>query len=257
MTAALLLGTAARPPLASHPLAVPRSAGLLALSPRLVLLALPDLADVQRIAESVLTGAAGALRAPLSWQSLPLPDGRVHLLLARMQPGLEPDAELLLSTAAGATTRLTLEAVDDAAALLGSAEPGVLIALLRVLAGKALGAFRAAEDAELAALCQGLAAAARATARPAQPVARCGGDAVAWSLPGGTAPGPHILLARHRLQRILLAGDPAILPDCGPGEAWLLPPGGDALIHLPAPPRLPSLGQLGRGKDPRRPAPHR
>jgi hypothetical protein len=232
-------------------LAAPRSAGLLALSPRLVLLALPDLPDVQRIAEAVLTGAAGPLQAPLSWQSLPLPDGRVHLLLARMQPGLEPDAELLLSTAEGVTTRLTLEAAEDAAALLGSAEPGVLIPLLRFLAGKALGAFRAAEDAELAAVCQGLAAAARATAPPAQPVARCGRDTLAWSLPGGTAAGPHILLAQRRLYRIMLTGDRAILPDCGPGEAWLLPPGGDALIRLPAPPRLPSLHQLGRGKDPR------
>src|SRR4051812_38551001 len=124
MTAALLLGTAAMPPLASHPLAVPRSAGLLAVSPRLVLLALPDLPDVPRIAEAVLAGAAGPLQAPLSWQGLPLRDGRVHLLLARMQPGLEPDAELLLSSAGGLATRLTLEAADDAAALLGSAEPG-------------------------------------------------------------------------------------------------------------------------------------
>ena len=237
--------------MASHPEAVARSAGLLTLSPRLVLLALPDIPGIERIADATLSSAAGVLRAPLSWQSLAGPAGRVHLLLARPQAGLAPGAALELSTAAGITARIALDAAMDAAALLGSTEPGLLHQLLRFLAGKALGAFRAAEDADLAALCHRLAAAMRDTARPAQALARCGRDALAWSLPGGAASGPHILLTKRRLHRIALLGEPAILPDSGPGEAWLLPPGGDSLIHLPAPPRLPSLGQLARGKDPR------
>ncbi|TDH64419.1 glycosyltransferase family 2 protein [Dankookia rubra] len=236
---------------------MPRTAGLLALSPRLVLLALPDFAGTDRIVEAVLTGPAGQLEPPLSWQSLTLPEGRIHVLLTRMQPGLVPNAALQLSAAGGLTIRLTLEAAEDTEALLGSAEPGVLLALLRFLVAKALGAIRAAGDAELAQFCRRLAAAASATARTAQAVARCGRDALAWSLPGDAVPGVHILLAPHRMHRMVLADGPAILPDCGAHEAWLLPPGGGTLIHLPAPPRLPSLGQLGRGKDLRGRALHR
>src|SRR4051794_13397793 len=131
MTAALLPGPAARPPLVSHPEAVPRCTGLLRLSPRLVLLGLPDVPDIDRIAEATLTGTDGPLQAPLSWQSLTLPDGRIHLLLARVQPGLVPDAALQLATTAGVTLRLTLEAAEDAEALLGHAAPGVLMPLLR------------------------------------------------------------------------------------------------------------------------------
>ena len=237
--------------MASHSAAVPRSVGLLALSPRLVLVAVPDIPGIERIAEAPLAGAGGALQAPLSWQGLGVPGGRVQLLLARSQPGLVADAVLQVTAPSGLTTRLLLEPAEDAAALLGSAEPGVLLQLLRFLTGRAMGAFRAADDAGLAVTCQDLAATNRATARPAQAVARCGQDAVLWALPAGYVPGPHVLLARHRLHRVGLTGNPAILPDCGPDEAWLLPPGGAPPIHLPAPPRLPSIGQLARGKDPR------
>ncbi|MFC7474071.1 glycosyltransferase [Dankookia sp. GCM10030260] len=231
--------------------ATPRSVGILALSPRLVLLAVPELPGLARIAEVPLTGAGGALQAPLSWQGIALPGGRINLLLARSQPGLVPDAVLDLATPSGFSARLLLESVTDVASLLGSAEPDVLLAVLRFLAGKALGGFRAADDAGLAVTCLGLATAARATAPSAQAVARCGADALLWTLPAGAVPGPHVMLTQRRLQRVSLTGSPAILPDCGPGEAWLLPPGGERPIRLPAPPPLPSLGQLARGKEPR------
>ena len=179
------------------------------------------------------------------------------MLLARAQPDLVPDTTLRLATPSGGTTRLALDAAEDAASLLGTAEPGPLLQLLRFVAGKALGIFRAAEDPDLAATCLRLAVLARGAARPAQAAARCGQDAVLWSLPAGTAAGPHLLLTRRRLQRVVLAGDQAILPDAGPEDAWLLPPGGDWLIHLPAAAHLPSLGLLARGKDPRGRALHR
>src|SRR6478609_3834609 len=98
MTAALLVGTAERPQLASHPEAVPRLAGLFALSPRLVLLAVPEAPGIERMVEAALTGPAGPLRPPLSWQALAVPGGRLHLLLARAQTDLVPDTTLRLAT---------------------------------------------------------------------------------------------------------------------------------------------------------------
>src|SRR5690349_17602090 len=150
MTAGLLLGTAESLPTAALADAAPRPAGLLALSPRLALLALREPTGTNRPAEAVLSGPTGPLRAPLSWQSLAVPAGRLHLLLARAQPGLEPEETLRLASASGSITPLMLEAAGDAAALLGTAEPGPLLQLLRFVAGKALGIFRAAEDTALA-----------------------------------------------------------------------------------------------------------
>ncbi|MBK1657905.1 glycosyltransferase, partial [Paracraurococcus ruber] len=130
--------------------------------------------------------------------------------------------------------------------------------LLRFVAGRALGSFRAAEDAALAATCRGIAALLRPLALPARPLARCGGDLLAWALPAGTLPGPHLLLGPGRLQRVAMAGETALLPDPGGAETWLLPPGAEDPILLPAPPRrLPVLSALARDKAPAARALHR
>jgi GT2 family glycosyltransferase len=255
MTAGLLTGAAERPPTASLT-AAPSTAGLLALSPRLVLLALRDPPDIERIAEAVPHGPDGALRPPLSWQALPAGDDRVQLLLARSQPGLEPGAVLRLASPSGGSCRVALQPEEEVTALLGTAEPAALLQLLRFVAGKALGIFRAAEDPELAAVCRALAAAIRGAAIPAAPVARASHDALLWTLPAGLAAGPHIMLGQRRLQRFMLAGETAILPGLGTEEAWLLPPRGEALIHLPATGRLPGLALLARSKEPRARALH-
>ncbi|TCZ63578.1 glycosyltransferase [Roseicella aquatilis] len=236
---------------------MPVHAGLLALSPHLALLALPAIPGLERPAEAVLRGAGGVLRPPLSWQAITGPEGRLHLLLARTQPGLAAEAPLVLAPSDGPALRLWPEAAEDAASLLGTDAPGPLLALLRFVAGKALGAFRAGEDPSLATACHAMAAGLRDGARAAVPAARCGHDALLWTLPA-PASGPHLLLTRGRIQRVALAGEHAILPDTGAAEAWLLPPAGDAPILLPrVPTRLPGLTHLARGKEPQARALHR
>src|SRR4051812_24186819 len=128
MTAGLLLHTADTWPLVPPVEAMPAVARLLALSPRLVLPALPA---IDRIAEARPSAGAGALHAPLSWHALALPPAlpppsalalalaaplrqrRRHLLLARAQPGLAADGMLRLEAASGAITHLTLEAAGS------------------------------------------------------------------------------------------------------------------------------------------------
>jgi GT2 family glycosyltransferase len=257
MTAGLLLGAADRLPAASLAAAAQPMAGMLPLSPGLVLLALPEAPGLARPAEAALHGPAGALRPPLSWQSLTIGEERLHLLLARAQPGLTPGAELTFLSPDRGHHAVGLRGAADAVALLGTAEPGPLLQLLRFIAGKALGIFRAGEDPVLAAACRKLAAAARTAARPAEPAAQCGPEALLWSLPPGLAAGPHLLLGPRSLRRVALAAETAILPETGASEAWLVPPQSEGLVLLPAVrARLPGLVQLARGKDARARALH-
>lgn len=231
--------------------AAAQPAAMLALSAQMVLLAVRDVPDLGRMADTTLSGADGPLRAPLSWQSFALPEGRIDLLLARPQPALTPTAILHLAGRSGAGCRIAPQAATDAAALLGTADPAAMLQLLRVLSGKALGLFRAAEDRAVALACCRLAAASRDRAPAAQAAARCGQDALLWTLPAGAAEGACVLLTSRRIQRVVVAGEVVVLPETGPEEAWLLPPG-QPPVHLPAPPvRLPGLGLLARSKDAR------
>ncbi|MDO9711418.1 glycosyltransferase [Paracraurococcus lichenis] len=250
MSAGLLTGTADGLAMPNAMAAAQATAGLLALSSGLSLLALHEAPGIDRLAEATLSGAAGPLRPPLSWQAIPLGTGKLHLLLARSQPGLEAGATLRLAAASGTACRLALQAATDAAALLGTEEPAAHLQLLRFLTGKALGIFRAAEDAAFAGCCLRMAAALGAEAPLAQAAVRCGQDAVYVTLPPGLGAGPLVLLGRRRIQRIAAEGDTAILPDPGPEGGWLLTSGGE-LVRLALPARrLPGLAQLARSREP-------
>ncbi|GGC60120.1 hypothetical protein GCM10011504_42920 [Siccirubricoccus deserti] len=243
------------------------SAGLLCLSPDIAMIGvrggaggLPPGLDT---AAASFELAGEPLRSSISWQAFPTPDSgpgtALWLLLARTQSGLEPGGILLLRAPNGAAA-LHLLPVPDMAALTGATAPGLVLAILRFVATKALGVMRAAEDQALATACHGFANTTLASSQTALPVALCGHDSILWSLPTGVGvdPGVHFVLGRHRIRRTAIGASNFILPDRGMAGGFLLPPMGPGPIHLaPADARLPGLPELGRRKDPQSQALHR
>lgn len=240
-------------PAASLDAAVSVSVGSVALSPGAVMLGFDGpLAELDPASAS-LDSEDGPVRPPLSWHRLPGPQGPLLLLLARAQPALAPGAALHVTDARGLAGSIRIRGLADLPALLGTGDPAAMLAVLRFIAAKAAGTLRLSGDGVLAQTCHRLAQSARVPERTALPVALCGHGLVMWSLPSGVhaGAGAHYVLGRRGLRRVSVNGGIVILHGRQFEGGYLLPAEGDRPIHLaPAGGRLPTLGELGRRKDP-------
>ncbi len=206
----------------------------------------------------VLRPDAGPAQPPLSWNRQQTAFGPSLLLLARAQPCFEPGALLDLEDGVGAPVRVAVGEAHGLATLAEGLAPAAVLDLLRFIASKATGALRHSEDSGLAEACLAVAEAAMTPGLVALPVALCGHDMVMWALPqaedaeAGDAPGgAHYVINRRRIRRVHVRGNTVILRDRQNEDGFLLPPAGAGPIHLvPSVGRLPSLGELGRRKDP-------
>ncbi|MDN3565683.1 glycosyltransferase [Paeniroseomonas aquatica] len=222
------------------------------LAPGIVLLGLQGgLAGIDAGSIS-LASEHGPLDAPMSWLQVPASDPPLSLLIARAQPGLAADAILTVTDELGGSALLALRPVTDIRELLAGQPAPAILRIAGFIAARALGMFRRPDDAALAGLCRNLASLGRSPDRVAVPVARCGDDTLAWSLPGGLGGGAatSLVVGRHRIRQAGHAGGIMLLADRRFEDGYLLPGGGDGPIHL-APHRgpLPTLAELARRPD--------
>lgn len=209
------------------------------------------------VASASLASPDGPVRAPLSWQRLPSRRGDRLILIARAQPAIAAGGTLVLSDAQGLSASVQAAELADVPELVGTTDGAAILGALRFIAAKATGILRQSEDSGLADTCHKLAELIVAPERTALPVALCGHDMMMWALPAGAGggvgaqTGTCYALSRRRLRRVPVNGGTVVLPDRRFEDGYLLPVDGDGPIHLaPATGRLPSLGDLGRRKDP-------
>ncbi len=192
----------------------------------------------------------------MSWNRQVTAYGPSLLLIARAQACFDPDATIELDDGQSPPVVATVVGPHDLETLTAGLSPVEVLGLLRFIASKATGVLRHSDDSGLAETCHRVAEAVMAPDRVALPVALCAHDMVMWALPQATADagsegGVSYVLGRRRFRRIALRGDTVMLRDRQFEDGYLLPPSGAGPIHLgPAGGRLPSLGELGRRKDP-------
>ena len=236
------------------------SAGLVSLSVGIVMLGFSGRLAGIDVATASLTSPLGPVRAPLSWQRISSRRGDRLILIARAQPAIAMGGTLVLADAQGLLATVEIVEFVDVPELVGNTDGAAILGALRFIAAKATGILRQSEDSGLADTCHKLAELIVTPERTAVPVALCGHDMMMWALPagpgggapGGGAAGAHYALSRRRLRRVPVNGGTVVLPDRRFEDGYLLPVDGGGPIHLaPATGRLPSLGDLGRRKDPR------
>jgi hypothetical protein len=191
----------------------------------------------------------------MSWNRQLTAQGPSLLLLSRAQSCFDPGAVVELDDGRGAPVHATVDGPHPLESLTAGLSPAEVLDLLRFIASKATGVLRHSDDSGLAETCHRAAEAVMTPELVALPVALCAHDMVMWALPqaGGAEPedGIHYVLGRRRLRRIAVRGETVILRDRQFEDGYLLPPSGSGPIHLGAAGgRLPSLGELGRRKDP-------
>ena len=226
--------------MAVEPDAAPLPAGILALSPRLRLAALPLPADAN-LAGTALRSPEGELQGPHATLGLTLESGPLMLLIAAAQPGVEAGETLLLHGPESVLATFALQPAENIVALLPALEPDQLAILLAFIGNRALGGLRARNDQALAATCRDL-----ARALPGQPpLARCGESLALWPLAEGDSRRGSVLVTAQGFSRPVSRSGQVLLLPAEAGETLLLPEGGTAVRRLlPANAATPALAVL-------------
>ncbi len=247
-----VLDTFGHTPAISQDIAGTASAAFLIVSPGVVLLGLQGCLPGIDAGSISLSSDLGPIEPPMSWLQVPASDPPLALLLARAQPGLRASGTLTVTDELGGLALLALRPVADARELLAGQPASAILRITGFIASRALGMFRRPDDAALAGFCRNLASLGRSPDRVAVPIARCGDDTLAWSLPGSldSAPATSLVIGRHRIRQASHAGGAMLLEDRRFEDGYLLPGSGDGPIHL-APHRgpLPTLAELARRPD--------
>lgn len=217
---------------------------MLALSPRVALAILPLPAGFP-LDDLAPAGAAGPLEGAVAMQRLAPELGGQVMLLARQQPGLAAGGPLTLAGETEVLARFRLEPATTLAELLPEPTPAGLQALLEFVLGRALGSFRARDDAELSAACHALAGALPLP--EIRPALGCGPALALWQLPRPLGRSQALLATPQRLLARGSRGGEALLLGAEAAGGVLVLPGAATPWRLaPAAATTPKLAELVR-----------